>query len=148
MTSFEQLVSEVRRRPVDVLLERLDGVQDRGRGQYYARCPAHEDKSPSLSIRETGDGTVLIHCFALCSPDEIVSAIGLDIADLFPTKLERRKGCKPRWNPRDVLLVIKHEATVIEIVAHQFDELDDEQIERVKLAGRRIRTALEVANVR
>ncbi|MBK6590648.1 MAG: DUF3987 domain-containing protein [Acidobacteria bacterium] len=47
-----------------------------------ARCPAHDDKSPSLSITEKDD-KVLVHCFAGCTPDEILSAVGLEFRDLF-----------------------------------------------------------------
>ena len=38
-------------RPVDLLLDRLEGVRQRGEG-YQALCPAHEDREPSLSVAE------------------------------------------------------------------------------------------------
>ena len=41
--------------PIDRLLDRLDGVRQNGRDQYLAKCPAHDDRSPSLSIRTLGD---------------------------------------------------------------------------------------------
>ena len=133
--------------PVQRFLECFDGVRRNGRN-WEARCPAHDDKGPSLSIKETSDGTVLIHCFALCSPADICIAVGLELADLFPEKLESRKGKRPRWNPRDLLLVIKHEALVVVCAAEQFDTLSSEDLSRVQLAGERILTAFEVANVR
>ena len=34
------------------ILDRLDGVRPTGDGRWIARCPAHDDRSPSLSIRE------------------------------------------------------------------------------------------------
>ena len=58
------------------LVERLEGVRKTGSAKWIARCPAHEDKSPSLAIRECDDGTTLIHCFAQCPPLEILHAIG------------------------------------------------------------------------
>lgn len=64
------------------LLNRFDGVRSRGTGRWSARCPAHRDKSPSLSIREA-DGKTLLHCFAGCTPGEIVGALGLNLKDLF-----------------------------------------------------------------
>ncbi|MCU0928804.1 MAG: DNA primase [Burkholderiaceae bacterium] len=70
----------------DALLGRLDKVRARGRGQWSARCPAHEDRGPSLSIRELDDGRVLLHCFGGCNVHAIVAAVGLDIADLFPPR--------------------------------------------------------------
>ena len=42
----------------DVLLSILEGVKRTGPGRWMARCPAHGDKSPSLSIRELDDGRV------------------------------------------------------------------------------------------
>jgi len=64
------------------LLRQLDGVRARGSGRWSARCPAHSDKSPSLSIREEGS-RILLHCFAGCEPEAIVTALGLELKDLF-----------------------------------------------------------------
>ena len=68
---------------VDALLSRLSKVRKRSPGQWSAQCPAHDDKSPSLSVKETSDGRVLVHCFAGCGVDEVMDAIGLDLSDLF-----------------------------------------------------------------
>jgi len=40
---------------------------------YIDVCPAHEDKNPSLSITETKDGKLLLHCFCGCSFEESIS---------------------------------------------------------------------------
>ena len=69
--------------PLDDVLARLSAVRKSGK-QYIAHCPAHHDKSPSLSVREGKDGRVLLYCHAGCSIDEIVRALGLTLADLFP----------------------------------------------------------------
>ena len=44
-------------------LDRLQGVRKVGAG-YKARCPAHDDKNPSLSVTEGDGGKVLVKCFA------------------------------------------------------------------------------------
>ena len=51
-----------------------------------ARCPAHEDKTPSLDITigDSGDRVVLI-CRAHCTAEEVVEALGLEMRDLFAT---------------------------------------------------------------
>lgn len=67
----------------DSLLSRFEAVRKAGRG-HIARCPAHADKSPSLSIREGDDGRILMHCHAGCTFEAVVSAIGLTVADFFP----------------------------------------------------------------
>ena len=40
---------------------------------WSARCPAHDDSTPSLSLRDTGDGKVLIRCHAGCDQDEVIA---------------------------------------------------------------------------
>ena len=51
-----------------------------------ARCPAHDDKTPSLNakIGELGD-RVVVHCFAGCPTDAVVHALGWTMRDLFAT---------------------------------------------------------------
>ena len=63
------------------ILSRLKVVKGGGT-QYTALCPAHEDKTPSLAISEK-DGKILLHCYAGCSTENIVAAIGLEMRDLF-----------------------------------------------------------------
>ncbi|MHC1762682.1 MAG: DUF3987 domain-containing protein [Verrucomicrobiia bacterium] len=52
---------------------------------WQARCPAHDDRSPSLSISEGRDGCILLRCHADCTTEAVVGALGLKMADLFPT---------------------------------------------------------------
>ncbi|WP_233868634.1 DNA primase [Paraburkholderia adhaesiva] len=73
-------------RPVTTLLARLEGVREVAPGRWRAQCPAHEGRRPALAVTETGDGTVLVHCFAGCGVGEIAAALGLDLADLFPPR--------------------------------------------------------------
>jgi hypothetical protein len=72
--------------PIDLILSLLSKVKRRQPHQFSAICPAHVDKSPSLSVREKPDGSVLIHCFAGCSIYEITVALGLDMSDLYPPR--------------------------------------------------------------
>lgn len=44
----------------DSLLSHLDGVKETGHGKYVARCPAHDDLSAYLAIKDCGDGRVLL----------------------------------------------------------------------------------------
>jgi hypothetical protein len=66
---------------VRVLLDRLDGVRPKGPDSWMARCPAHDDRNPSLSV-SVKDGRVLVHCFAGCHPDAVLEAVGLTWKDL------------------------------------------------------------------
>jgi DNA-binding response OmpR family regulator len=42
----------------DELVERLDGVIRSGDGRWLSRCPAHEDKRPSLIVICSAEGNV------------------------------------------------------------------------------------------
>lgn len=53
--------------------------------QWIARCPAHKDKSPSLSVAQ-GDKGILLACHAGCSVSAIASALGFKVKDLFNPK--------------------------------------------------------------
>jgi hypothetical protein len=66
---------------VGVLLARLEGVRRTGANSWVARCPAHDDRDPSLSV-SVKDGRVLLHCFAGCSADAVLGAVGLTWKDL------------------------------------------------------------------
>jgi hypothetical protein len=52
---------------LDLVLTRLRRVRKSGAG-WHALCPAHDDKHPSLSIKE-GEGKVLLFCHAGCTFD-------------------------------------------------------------------------------
>ena len=77
---------------LEKVLGRLDKVKQAGAGQWKACCPGHDDKDPSLSIREADDGKVLLHCWAGCTAAEITAAIGLELRDLFPGEKKLRQG--------------------------------------------------------
>ena len=40
---------------------------------WSARCPAHDDRTPSLSLRDNGEGKVLVRCHAGCDQDEVIA---------------------------------------------------------------------------
>jgi hypothetical protein len=109
------------------------------------------DKNPSLAIRELDDGRILLHCFAGCNINNIVSSIGLSVGDLFP-KLQIHC-CRPERRPfpaADVLRAISFEVQVVAVagavlVASQpFSDVDRE---RLMLAVARIEAALTAAGV-
>jgi len=75
--------------PIDLVLRGLSGIRQRQPRQWSARCPAHDDRGPSLSVRETSDEAVLLHCFAGCTVHDITALLGLDMADLYPPRDSR-----------------------------------------------------------
>lgn len=69
------------------LLDCLDRVTESVEGrQWYARCPAHEDRKASLSVALGADGTLLLTCHAGCALADIAAAVGLKVSDLFPPR--------------------------------------------------------------
>jgi len=108
------------------LLDRLDGVRATGPDRWLARCPAHEDRTPSLSIRELDDGRVLLHDFGGCGAADVVAALGLELKDLFPDwpHDNRIKPPSSRIPAADALAALDHEVHVVaiigaDILAHQ-----------------------------
>lgn len=128
---------------VDTLLQRLTKVKG-GKGRWTACCPSHEDRSPSLAIRETDDGRILLKCFGGCSVQEIVGAIGMDIGELFPPddKLSHHKPkVKNAFYATDLLKLIEFESTIVIIAANDLakgKQLSDNDRSRLKQAHERI----------
>lgn len=134
--------------PIEALLSRMSKVRRRGNNKWMVSCPCHEDKHPSLSIKDQ-DGVILMHCFSQqCSAADICNAIGIDIQELFPPSDNYDASqAKPRkqtgFEPDQVLF-----AVVMEIVAAQLivDEVmktmpDSELKNRLDLASKRIHGA-------
>lgn len=76
------------RQPVDVLLSRLKGVRATGPQSWRADCPNGHTSRGTLSVSQTDDGRVLLHCFGCADTPGILGAIGLELADLFPARIK------------------------------------------------------------
>lgn len=135
---------------VDTVLLRLEGVRKTGLGRWMARCPAHDDRSPSLSVRQGDGGTVLLHCFGGCSAAEVVAAMGLLLADLFPEREHHHApGRRVRIPAGDILGAIAIELEVVAIGLSAIlsgETLPDDDLDRLRLAHRRISAAAMEAN--
>ena len=130
---------------IENILSRLEKVKGRN-GSYTACCPAHSDKSPSLAIRELDDGRILMKCFANCSVQEIIGAIGMDIGDLFPDTKKDLPQVKRKYYATDLLRVIEFEAWVVSVAAYTMAQglpLSEEDRTRMKVAQSRIMEAVK-----
>ena len=82
----------------------------KGKPAYQAKCPSHRDRSPSLSITEGANGATYLHCFRGCTTEEILSAKGMRMGDLFADS-----GFKPSpemrrvWADEDVAVGVRTE---------------------------------------
>jgi hypothetical protein len=142
--------------PVEMLLSRLQKVKGRN-GSWTACCPAHEDKGPSLAVREADDGRVLLHCFAGCPTINVLGAVGMDMSDLFPPD-EKRKNypvegkpkMKPAFYASDLIRILSFEALVVNICAYDLSigkPLKEEDRDRLKVAQQRIEEVMHYANI-
>lgn len=135
----------------DALIAKLEKVKRTGNGTWLARCPAHDDKNPSMSVRETADERVLVHCHAGCSVEEIVGAVGLSLEDLFPPRCVAGAYAAQIRRPfpaADVLEALAREADILSIIAFDIGkgkEISEKDRQRALLAAERIREARRIA---
>lgn len=128
------------------ILERLDGVRKTGSDKYVARCPAHADKTPSLSVREMSDGRVLIHCFGGCETADILAAVGLTFRDVMPERVGDFPRVRPAFTSSDALQALSREAGFVAIAVADLAERKNftpEDQARIAVAAGRIAAAVE-----
>ncbi len=133
----------------DALLSHLHKVKATGRGRWQACCPAHDDRGPSLSLRELDDGRLLVHCFAGCSAAEVMGSVGLSIEDLFPERLgstEVLRGERRPFPAADILRCVAFESLVVvtagaALLAGQ--PFSEEDRDRLMVAVGRIQAAVD-----
>lgn len=135
---------------IDDFLSRLNGVTKSGPGKWRACCPAHQDRSPSLSLLLLDDGRILIHCFSGCPPGSVLGALGLEFADLYPSPASFHLPVKKKpWNAYDVLCCLLNEVLVAWIIASDFannQTISENERKRLLLCVTRLFRGLEVVN--
>ena len=138
---------------IDTVLNALSGVKNMGKGKFSALCPVHNEKTPSLRITELEGERIIMHCFG-CGANgvQVIDALGLDMATLFPPKPDNERGGYRRervpFPAFDILKAMVHEATIIMLAAG--DVLDGRKISepdyaRIELARNRISSAVQCA---
>jgi hypothetical protein len=134
----------------DRLLDKLNGVKRTGADRWIANCPAHDDKRPSLNIRELGDGRLLIICRAQCATEDVLASVGLTFEDLYPERLPEhhyRREQRP-FPAADVLRAVSFEALVAGIILGRLGAghaLSGDDRQRAFLACERLIAAADLA---
>lgn len=134
------------------IIERLRKPRRAGPNRYMACCPAHPDKTPSLSISEASNGTILMYCFSGCTVEAICDAIAISQTDLFPPRPDEttyRSQPRPLLTATDALRGLRSEVGIIALAA--CDILDgkkhtSDDVERILNACQRIITCAEFVN--
>lgn len=137
--------------PLALLLSRLESVRPHGRG-HRADCPLGHRSRGTLSVGEAENGAVLVKCWAGCETSEVLGALGLTLADLFPERIapttpEQRRQARihaseSRW--RAALAVLELEAVVILLAAQQVargENLIPDDLARLATAAERVADA-------
>jgi hypothetical protein len=130
------------------LIDRLERVRQTAPGRWLAKCPAHQDRSPSLSIRELDDGRVLLHDFGGCQVGDVLAAVGLTLTDLFPQRLpgHAHAPTHSKIPARDLLQIMSQEVSVVAIVAADLiakKTITETDWQRLALAASRIGKATD-----
>jgi hypothetical protein len=80
----------------------LDHLRDRGlvviarRRGALSQCPAHQDRRPSLDVTTGRDDRTLLYCRAGCRTEDVLTAVGLRLGDLFANALDTPVRARPR----------------------------------------------------
>lgn len=131
----------------ELLLSHLDGVKRMGANRWLACCPAHDDKRPSLSIREIDGDRVLVHCWAGCAVEGVLRAVGLTFDALYPTRPTHHARSERRpWPAADVLRAVQSEALIVAVAGCNLGQgvtLTDEDHDRLLLASSRLSAAVQ-----
>ncbi len=130
---------------IDKILQHLSKVKKTSKG-FQAQCPAHADKSPSLSIKETADGRILLHCHAGCTAEAVVASIGLKLSDLYhpATNTPRRPPPAPGISRSELHKAASFEKTILYFASCDLSRgktLNATDIARCDLARTRLQTA-------
>lgn len=127
---------------VDHILGRLEKVRQVKPDEYTACCPAHPDRSPSLSITDAGD-RVLLHCHAGCSFDAIAAALDMQAHDFFANG-KAPKSVAPGISQRALNAALALELATVYVIACDRSKgrtVSPDDLSRERVAKQRILTA-------
>ncbi len=60
---------------IDDLLRKFPTVRVLSKDHWQVHCPAHPDRNPSLDIKISETGKILLHCFAGCAYEAIIATL-------------------------------------------------------------------------
>jgi hypothetical protein len=89
------------------------GARRAGPQKWAARCPAHKDRTPSLSIAEGKDGRTLVHCHAGCEQSVVIEALrgkGLWGNDFNPRTNAMRGATAEKFDDATIIIPIPDNA--------------------------------------
>ena len=93
---------------------------------------------------------ILLHCFAGCGAAEVISAIGLEFADLFPPREsfrhnQRHTPNRPNYDAIAAIHALAHELRTVAMIAENgnaVSAISEDDRDRLAIASNRIHRAL------
>jgi hypothetical protein len=101
------------------------------RGKWMARCPAHRERTGSLSIVDMGFGRTRLHCFGGCPQQSVLDALGLSWKDLDDNKRADPEAYKAIAMERRRQELIEKEARVTRGLWISQARFWDEEVRRI-----------------
>ncbi len=104
---------EQRNIDAETIARKLGRARRSGSGSWTCCCPAHDDREPSLSVTDTADGKVLVHCHAGCDQATVIAALkarGLWPDSTTKEQAKRENGSHPLRDDWTPILPVPHEA--------------------------------------
>lgn len=96
------------RRPLPPeISSRLEGLKPTG-DQWMARCPTHEDSTPSLTLKVADDGKLLVRCHAGCDAREILAAVEAQPQHIHGDEPQAERSPRGEWTPRGDAVAVYH----------------------------------------
>ena len=138
--------------PIDVVLARLDNPKANGRDRWRSICPSCGGSNASaLSVGIGHDDAVLLQCFKGCDVAQVVGAMGLEMADLFPRVEGSGRGRSPlkrraMLSARQAIDLIEFECLLVWTAAANLANgyaLTPSDRERLATAGWRIQSVID-----
>ena len=130
---------------IQEVLNHFDNVRESGANQHSCRCPAHEDSSNSLGIKQGDGDRILLNCFAGCDVKSILESVNLKWSDIMPdNKLYQVE--KQGFNPYSVLKMLRDEVLIIGLSSVDIragKKLSDKDHDRLLKAVGNVRSAYE-----
>lgn len=113
----------------DLILSASRKVKKTGPASWICCCTGHEDRTPSMTVRELEDGRVLVHCFGGCTVEQILTGAGLTFDALFPDKpLEQAKGVRRPFPAADILAAVADDAMHVAVFVANLGHKAEPQI--------------------
>ena len=131
-------------RPIDLVLARLDKPKPSARDRWRSPCPACGGNKSALSVGIGNNDAVLIQCWKGCDVDSIVGALGLQLHDLFPPKMNGAPPLKRRGmlTAAQCLEIVAFECMLVSTAAFNLANghaLTVGDLERLGIAVQRVR---------